>query len=95
MDEPSASLSSLPVDGAALNIVAEGLGHAGLLPERVAVLSNARPKLGADKPRSPSQAASTLQPQSGAPRFQAKDRLRWSIWKNRGSSAVPKPRRSM
>jgi phosphoserine phosphatase RsbU/P len=34
-------MSSVPVDGAALNIVADGLGHAALLPERVGSTSNA------------------------------------------------------
>jgi sigma-B regulation protein RsbU (phosphoserine phosphatase) len=33
-------MSSLPVDGAALNIAADGLGHAALLPERVGSTSN-------------------------------------------------------
>ena len=33
-------MSSVPVDGAALNIVADGLGHAALLPERVGSTSN-------------------------------------------------------
>jgi sigma-B regulation protein RsbU (phosphoserine phosphatase) len=35
-------MSSVPVDGAALNIVAEGLGHASLLPERAGSTSNDR-----------------------------------------------------
>jgi sigma-B regulation protein RsbU (phosphoserine phosphatase) len=33
-------MSSLPVDGPALNIVADGLGHAAFLPERVGSTSN-------------------------------------------------------
>ena len=33
-------MSSLPVDGAALNFVADGLGHASLLPERAGSTSN-------------------------------------------------------
>ena len=34
-------VSSLPVDGSVLNLIAEGLGHASLLPERAGAATNA------------------------------------------------------
>jgi phosphoserine phosphatase RsbU/P len=49
-------MSSVPVDGAALNIVADGLGHAALLPERVGSTSNGA------APRSPGSRSGQASP---------------------------------
>jgi sigma-B regulation protein RsbU (phosphoserine phosphatase) len=64
-------LSSVPVDGAALNLVAEGLGRAGLLPERVGSTSNnGRPQSGTGSrqasPSPPAKNGGAVAPNSGA-----------------------------
>ena len=47
-------MSSLPVDGAALSTVADGLGHASLLPERAGSTSNdAKARIATQMRRSP------------------------------------------
>jgi phosphoserine phosphatase RsbU/P len=55
-------MSSVPVDGAALNNVAEGLGHASLLPERTGSTSNA----GSGQAAPSTRAGNAATPNSGA-----------------------------
>jgi sigma-B regulation protein RsbU (phosphoserine phosphatase) len=57
-------ISSVPVDGAALNVVAEGLGHASLLPQRAGSTSNDGKARTPSGQAAPSPGAAT--PDSGA-----------------------------
>ena len=62
-------MSSLPVDGAVLTLVAEGLGHASLLPERAGTsnTSQNRPSgTGRNRATPSSQPGGSLSPQSGS-----------------------------
>jgi phosphoserine phosphatase RsbU/P len=59
-------ISSVPVDGAALNVVAEGLGHASLLPQRAGSTSNDGKARTPSGQTAPSPGAGAATPDSGA-----------------------------